>query len=141
MKTTIKSVLVLALSIVTFLSCSSKDDDSSNSIRTELVGTWTGFLNDSDDGSIYIIATYNSDGTGNLESDLETQRFNWEATSNTVTLSFIDLEDIAILTYTLTDNNNTITFTQQYLIMRSQGYKPDVFGNIKSSLKRKPKED
>ncbi|RFP90271.1 membrane protein insertase YidC [Rhodobacteraceae bacterium 63075] len=37
--------------------------------------------------------------------------------------------------------NNTITFTQQYLIMRSQGYKPDVFGNIKSSFKRKPKED
>ncbi len=26
--------------------------------------------------------------------------------------------------------NNTITFTQQYLIMRSQGVKPDVFGNI-----------
>ncbi|MBT0955800.1 membrane protein insertase YidC [Alphaproteobacteria bacterium KMM 3653] len=36
--------------------------------------------------------------------------------------------------------NNTITFTQQYLIMRSQGYKPDVFGNIRSSLSRKPKE-
>lgn len=34
--------------------------------------------------------------------------------------------------------NNTITFTQQYLIMRSQGYKPDVFGNIKSSFKKKP---
>lgn len=34
--------------------------------------------------------------------------------------------------------NNTITFTQQYLIMRSQGYKPDVFGNIMSSFKRKP---
>ncbi|MDT8326053.1 MAG: membrane protein insertase YidC [Roseovarius sp.] len=32
--------------------------------------------------------------------------------------------------------NNTITFTQQYLIMRSQGYKPDVFGNILSSFKR-----
>ena len=27
--------------------------------------------------------------------------------------------------------NNTITFTQQYLIMRSQGYKPDILGNIK----------
>ncbi|MEQ3625818.1 MAG: membrane protein insertase YidC [Celeribacter sp.] len=26
--------------------------------------------------------------------------------------------------------NNTITFIQQYTIMRSQGYKPDVFGNI-----------
>jgi len=26
--------------------------------------------------------------------------------------------------------NNTITFTQQYIIMRSQGVKPDVFGNI-----------
>ncbi|MDX1744134.1 MAG: membrane protein insertase YidC, partial [Ruegeria sp.] len=37
--------------------------------------------------------------------------------------------------------NNTITFTQQYLIMRSQGYKPDVFGNIKSSFKRSPKAD
>jgi len=34
--------------------------------------------------------------------------------------------------------NNTITFTQQYLIMRSQGYKPDVFGNIMSTFKRKP---
>jgi len=33
--------------------------------------------------------------------------------------------------------NNTITFSQQYLIMRSQGFKPDVFGNIKSSFKRK----
>ena len=32
--------------------------------------------------------------------------------------------------------NNTITFTQQYLIMRSQGVKPDVFGNIISSFKR-----
>ncbi|WP_138922632.1 membrane protein insertase YidC [Sulfitobacter sp. BSw21498] len=31
--------------------------------------------------------------------------------------------------------NNTITFTQQYLIMRSQGYKPDILGNIKGSMK------
>lgn len=37
--------------------------------------------------------------------------------------------------------NNTITFTQQYLIMRSQGYKPDVFGNIKSSFKKSAKPD
>ncbi|MEP3299174.1 MAG: membrane protein insertase YidC [Pseudoruegeria sp.] len=36
--------------------------------------------------------------------------------------------------------NNTITFTQQYLIMRSQGYKPDVFGNMISGFKRKKKE-
>jgi YidC/Oxa1 family membrane protein insertase len=34
--------------------------------------------------------------------------------------------------------NNTITFTQQYLIMRSHGHKPDIFGNIKSSMSRKP---
>jgi YidC/Oxa1 family membrane protein insertase len=32
--------------------------------------------------------------------------------------------------------NNTITFTQQYLIMRSQGYKPDLLGNIKSSFRK-----
>ena len=37
--------------------------------------------------------------------------------------------------------NNTITFTQQYLIMRSHGYTPDVFGNIKSGFKKKPKAD
>ena len=37
--------------------------------------------------------------------------------------------------------NNTITFTQQYLIMRSQGYSPDVFGNIKKSIGKKPKTD
>lgn len=37
--------------------------------------------------------------------------------------------------------NNTITFTQQYLIMRSQGYKPDVFGNIMAGLKKKSKLD
>jgi len=36
--------------------------------------------------------------------------------------------------------NNMITFGQQYLIMRSQGYKPDVFGNIIGGFKReKPK--
>ncbi|MBC7165086.1 MAG: membrane protein insertase YidC [Roseovarius sp.] len=32
--------------------------------------------------------------------------------------------------------NNMITFTQQYLIMRSHGHNPDVFGNIVSSFKR-----
>ena len=37
--------------------------------------------------------------------------------------------------------NNVITFTQQYLIMRSHGSKPDVFGNIKSSLSRKKAVD
>ena len=37
--------------------------------------------------------------------------------------------------------NNTITFTQQYLIMRSHGHKPDLFGNIKSGFsKKKPVE-
>ncbi len=33
--------------------------------------------------------------------------------------------------------NNTITFTQQYLIMRSHGHNPDVFGNIRSTFKPK----
>jgi len=39
--------------------------------------------------------------------------------------------------------NNVITFAQQYTIMRSQGYKPDVFGNIRSSFRRKdaPKDE
>lgn len=33
--------------------------------------------------------------------------------------------------------NNTITFIQQYAIMRSHGFKPDVFGNIRKSFNRK----
>ena len=33
--------------------------------------------------------------------------------------------------------NNTITFAQQYAIMRGQGSKPDLFGNIKSGFKKK----
>ena len=37
--------------------------------------------------------------------------------------------------------NNIITFTQQYTIMRTQGVKPDVFGNILSSFKRKKAEE
>ena len=36
--------------------------------------------------------------------------------------------------------NNLITFTQQYAIMRSQGYKPDVFGNIISGFKKTQKD-
>lgn len=35
--------------------------------------------------------------------------------------------------------NNMITFVQQYAIMRSHGHKPDLFGNIISGLRRKPK--
>jgi len=35
--------------------------------------------------------------------------------------------------------NNVITFGQQYLIMRSQGYKPDLFGNIVAGFKRSSK--
>jgi len=37
--------------------------------------------------------------------------------------------------------NNTITFTQQYLIMRSQGYKPDLLGNIKGGFSKKAKSE
>jgi len=36
--------------------------------------------------------------------------------------------------------NNTITFIQQYSIMRSQGVKVDFFGNVMKSFKKKPKE-
>ncbi|MEL6549649.1 MAG: membrane protein insertase YidC [Pseudomonadota bacterium] len=35
--------------------------------------------------------------------------------------------------------NNLITFAQQYLIMRSQGVKPDVFGNIRASFRKAAK--
>ena len=32
--------------------------------------------------------------------------------------------------------NNVITFMQQYAIMKSQGYTPDIFGNIKAGFNR-----
>ena len=34
--------------------------------------------------------------------------------------------------------NNTITFIQQYVIMRSHGHKPEIFSNILSSFKKSP---
>ncbi|MEM8694081.1 MAG: membrane protein insertase YidC [Pseudomonadota bacterium] len=37
--------------------------------------------------------------------------------------------------------NNTITFTQQYIIMRSQGYTPDLLGNIRQSFKKRSASD
>ncbi|MEM8742175.1 MAG: membrane protein insertase YidC, partial [Pseudomonadota bacterium] len=37
--------------------------------------------------------------------------------------------------------NNILTFVQQYAIMRSQGVDVDFFGNVKRSLKRRPKKD
>jgi len=37
--------------------------------------------------------------------------------------------------------NNSITFIQQYAIMRSHGHKPDIFGNIIASFSRKPKPE
>ncbi|MFV0359709.1 membrane protein insertase YidC [Tropicimonas sp.] len=37
--------------------------------------------------------------------------------------------------------NNTLTFIQQYTIMRRHGFRPDVFGNIASSFRRKKKPD
>lgn len=36
--------------------------------------------------------------------------------------------------------NNTITFMQQYIIMKRHGYTPDLFGNIRSSFSRKKPE-
>ncbi len=33
--------------------------------------------------------------------------------------------------------NNVITFSQQYIIMRSHGYRPDIWGNIRSSTRPK----
>ncbi len=35
--------------------------------------------------------------------------------------------------------NNLITFSQQFLIMRSHGHTPDIFGNIRSTFRKKPK--
>ncbi|THH34456.1 membrane protein insertase YidC [Aliishimia ponticola] len=37
--------------------------------------------------------------------------------------------------------NNVITFSQQYIIMRSQGYTPDILGNIRGSFRSKGKDD
>jgi YidC/Oxa1 family membrane protein insertase len=34
--------------------------------------------------------------------------------------------------------NNLITFSQQFVIMKSHGHTPDLFGNIRSGMKKKP---
>ena len=37
--------------------------------------------------------------------------------------------------------NNVLTFTQQYLIMRSQGVEVDFLGNVKKTFKRRRKAE
>lgn len=37
--------------------------------------------------------------------------------------------------------NNVITFAQQYAIMKSQGYTPDIFGNIKAGFQNKNSDE
>ncbi|MGR3402262.1 MAG: membrane protein insertase YidC [Paracoccus sp. (in: a-proteobacteria)] len=37
--------------------------------------------------------------------------------------------------------NNTITIIQQYTIMSMHGHRPDLFGNIKASIPKRPKRD
>ena len=37
--------------------------------------------------------------------------------------------------------NNVITFAQQFIIMRSHGHKPDIFGNIRKGFSRKAKAE
>ncbi|OIP87243.1 MAG: membrane protein insertase YidC [Rhodobacterales bacterium CG2_30_65_12] len=38
-------------------------------------------------------------------------------------------------------SNNTLTFIQQYTIMWRHGHRPDLFGNIRSTFRKKPKAD
>ncbi len=37
--------------------------------------------------------------------------------------------------------NNTITIAQQYAIMSMHGHRPDLFGNIKSSIPSRKKDE
>jgi hypothetical protein len=110
MKTPIKTVLVLLLSVITFFSCSKDDDDNNNnntgSIRTELVGTW-------ESPTIGERITFKSDGTGFLTAEGTVEEFNWGATSNIITLQD-DEGDIEKYPYKLLDDDTiSITLTDE----------------------------
>ena len=108
MKTPIKTVLVLLLSIITFFSCSKDDDDNNNtgSIRTELVGTW-------ESPTMGERMTLKSDGTGFNTDEGTVDEFNWGATSNIITVQY-DEEDIEKYPYKLLDDDTiSITLTDE----------------------------
>mgnify|MGYP003779466699 CR=1 FL=1 len=79
MKKTIKTLLVLLLSVITFSSCSKDDDSVTGSINPELVGTWESTTHET-------VITFKSDGTGFDELN---DTFNWGATSSIITIQWV----------------------------------------------------
>lgn len=96
MTKTIKTLLVLLLSVITFSSCSKDDDSVTGSINPELVGTWESTIDET-------VITFKSDGTG---FDELSDTFNWGATSSIITIQSIEFPDeINKIPYEFLDEN------------------------------------
>ena len=112
-----KFIYFLALIIV---ACSSDDNDNNSiSINSDLVGTWSGIITDSEGtgNTAEQILTLNSDGTGlvsNLWEDGETflSALVWSSTSSTITVTITEGNETESAEYELSNNNNTVVFTR-----------------------------
>ena len=112
-----KFIYFLALIIV---ACSSDDNDNNSiSINSDLVGTWSGIITDSEGtgNTAEQILTLNSDGTGlvsNLWEDGETflSALVWSSTSSTITVAITESNETESAEYELSNNNNTVVFTR-----------------------------
>jgi len=111
-----KFIYFLALIIV---ACSSDDNDNNSiSINSDLVGTWSGIITDSEGtgNTAEQILTLNSDGTGlvsNLWEDGETflSALVWSSTSSTITVTITEGNETESAEYELSNNNNTVVIT------------------------------
>ena len=112
-----KFIYFLALIIV---ACSSDDNDNNSiSINSDLVGTWSGIITDSEGtgNTAEQILTLNSDGTGlvsNLWEDGETflSALVWSSTSSTITVTTTVDNETDTAEYELSNNNNTLVITR-----------------------------
>ncbi len=122
-----KRLFLLSILFALF-ACSSEDDDNnSNSINPDLVGTW--FTTFSDDGSTAEqTLILQSDGTGsvsNIWSDGDTfdSELVWSATATELSINTLIDNETNIVDYELSNNGDTLTITndenETYIFIRA----------------------
>ena len=107
--------------------CGSDDDNNNEETSFVLVGTWAGYITESEDdiGSEFEVElVLNSDSTGTLiviwEMDTETSSFSWSSTDTQINLNYdSEPDELVILYYSVIDQDTMLVggddeFTTMY---------------------------
>ena len=96
--------------------CASDDDNNNEETSFILVGTWAGYITESEDdiGSEFEVElVLNSDSTGTLiviwEMDTETSSFSWSSTDTQINLNYdSEPDELVILYYSVIDQDTML---------------------------------